>query len=71
MCLTELKKRETSGALHITCTMPCLEVGTVGGGTILSPQRSCLEVSHSNMYGKFRNDIVCESTFEIHMSQKF
>lgn len=44
MCLTELKKRETSGALHITCTMPCLEVGTVGGGTILSPQRSCLEI---------------------------
>lgn len=31
--------------LHISCTMPSIEVGTVGGGTILPPQASCLEVS--------------------------
>lgn len=30
--------------LHISCTMPSIEVGTVGGGTILPPQASCLEV---------------------------
>lgn len=40
---------ETAGIsgedLHITCTMPSLELGTVGGGTVLSPQGACLEVS--------------------------
>lgn len=30
--------------LLITCSMPSIEVGTVGGGTILSPQRSMLEL---------------------------
>jgi hydroxymethylglutaryl-CoA reductase (NADPH) len=30
--------------LLMTCTMPSIEVGTVGGGTILSPQRSMLEM---------------------------
>ncbi len=30
--------------LHISCTMPCIEVGTVGGGTSLGPQTACLEL---------------------------
>ncbi|CAO1627436.1 unnamed protein product [Parajaminaea phylloscopi] len=30
--------------LLITCSMPSIEVGTVGGGTVLSPQRSMLEL---------------------------
>lgn len=30
--------------LLITCSMPSIEVGTVGGGTVLSPQRSMLEM---------------------------
>ncbi|KAG7312880.1 hypothetical protein JYU34_001266 [Plutella xylostella] len=30
--------------LYVTCTMPCLEVGTVGGGTVLSGQGACLEI---------------------------
>ncbi|CAG8570154.1 13124_t:CDS:2, partial [Dentiscutata heterogama] len=30
--------------LHITCTMPSIEVGTIGGGTILGPQSSVLEM---------------------------
>lgn len=30
--------------LYISCTMPSLEVGTVGGGTILPPQAACLKV---------------------------
>jgi hydroxymethylglutaryl-CoA reductase (NADPH) len=31
--------------LIISCTMPSMEIGTVGGGTILPPQSACLEVS--------------------------
>ncbi|CAL1537459.1 unnamed protein product [Lymnaea stagnalis] len=30
--------------LHISCTMPSIEVGTVGGGTVLPPQAACLEI---------------------------
>ena len=30
--------------LYISCTMPCIEVGTVGGGTGLGPQGACLEM---------------------------
>lgn len=30
--------------LYITCTMPSLEVGTVGGGTGLPGQSACLEM---------------------------
>ena len=30
--------------LHISCTMPCMEVGTVGGGTDLTAQRACLKM---------------------------
>jgi hydroxymethylglutaryl-CoA reductase (NADPH) len=29
--------------LWISCTMPSIEVGTVGGGTTLAPQGACLE----------------------------
>ena len=28
----------------VSCTMPSLEVGTVGGGTVLAPQSACLKV---------------------------
>ena len=31
---------------HCSCTMPSVEVGTVGGGTVLPPQGTCLEVLH-------------------------
>ncbi|KAL0859011.1 hypothetical protein ABMA27_010866 [Loxostege sticticalis] len=30
--------------LYVTCTMPSLEVGTVGGGTVLTGQGACLEI---------------------------
>jgi hydroxymethylglutaryl-CoA reductase (NADPH) len=30
--------------LYVSCTMPSLEVGTVGGGTGLDAQASCLKV---------------------------
>ena len=30
--------------LYITCTMPSIEVGTVGGGTGLPTQSACLDM---------------------------
>lgn len=30
--------------LYVTCTMPCLEVGTIGGGTVLTGQGACLDI---------------------------
>ena len=35
---------ENDEDLYISCTMPSLEVGTVGGGTGLDAQSSCLKV---------------------------
>ena len=32
--------------LHVSCTMPSIEVGTIGGGTVLQPQGACLEVNN-------------------------
>ena len=34
----------SQAALLITCIMPSLEVGTVGGGTALEPQKACLNI---------------------------
>jgi hydroxymethylglutaryl-CoA reductase (NADPH) len=42
-CLT-LLDATANGDLRISCTMPCLEVGTVGGGTGLPAQKACLEL---------------------------
>jgi hydroxymethylglutaryl-CoA reductase (NADPH) len=30
--------------LYVTCTMPSIEIGTVGGGTTLPAQASCLDI---------------------------
>lgn len=30
--------------LHISVSMPCIEVGTIGGGTILEPQAAMLDL---------------------------
>lgn len=35
---------ENGEDLYVTCTMPSLEVGTVGGGTVLTAQGACLEI---------------------------
>ena len=35
---------ENDEDLYVSCTMPSLEVGTVGGGTTLSGQASCLSL---------------------------
>jgi Hydroxymethylglutaryl-coenzyme A reductase len=36
--------RSANGDLHITVTMPSIEVGTIGGGTILEPQAAMLDM---------------------------
>lgn len=41
-CITLLEETD-DGDLWISCTMPSLEVGTVGGGTSLEAQGSCLQ----------------------------
>merc|ERR1712179_667049 len=44
-CITLMEPWGPDGRdLYITCTMPSIEVGTVGGGTVLPPQSSCLEM---------------------------
>ncbi|XGW09051.1 hypothetical protein V3C99_011395 [Haemonchus contortus] len=43
MCSTRMNVTE-DGDLYVSCTMPCVEVGTVGGGTILRPQNECLQM---------------------------
>jgi hydroxymethylglutaryl-CoA reductase (NADPH) len=41
-CITLLEE-DDNGDLWISCTMPSLEVGTVGGGTSLPAQAACLD----------------------------
>lgn len=42
-CITIMKEKE-NGDLNISVSMPSIEVGTIGGGTILDPQNSMLEL---------------------------
>ncbi|OMJ22110.1 3-hydroxy-3-methylglutaryl-coenzyme A reductase [Smittium culicis] len=42
MCLTFMEQKGDD--LVISVTMPCIEVGTIGGGTGLKPQQSCLSM---------------------------
>ncbi len=42
-CMTLMEVTD-EGNLRISVTMPCVEVGTVGGGTSLAAQRACLEI---------------------------
>jgi len=42
-CITLMEKTK-EGDLYISCTMPSIEVGTVGGGTHLNAQSSCLDI---------------------------
>jgi len=42
-CITLMEPWGSTGEdLYITCSMPSIEVGTVGGGTVLPAQSSCL-----------------------------
>lgn len=41
-CITLM--REIDGDLRISVSMPCIEVGTIGGGTVLGPQGAMLDL---------------------------
>lgn len=44
-CITLMEPWGDNGEdLYMTCSMPSIEVGTVGGGTVLPAQSSCLEM---------------------------
>ncbi|KAL3227810.1 hypothetical protein MRX96_003766 [Rhipicephalus microplus] len=44
-CLTLVEACGAAGQdLYISCTMPSIEIGTVGGGTVLQPQGTMLEL---------------------------
>ncbi|EEB87225.1 hypothetical protein MPER_15512, partial [Moniliophthora perniciosa FA553] len=43
-CMTLMEPVNNGKDLLMTLTMPCIEVGTVGGGTVLAPQGSVLEM---------------------------
>lgn len=44
-CITQMEAAGPEGEdLYISCTMPSIELGTVGGGTNLPPQQACLQV---------------------------
>ena len=44
-CITQMEPWGVDGRdLYMTVTMPSIEVGTVGGGTVLAAQGACLEM---------------------------
>ncbi|KAJ1645804.1 3-hydroxy-3-methylglutaryl-coenzyme A (HMG-CoA) reductase isozyme [Coemansia asiatica] len=43
-CITLMEPANDGRDLRISCSMPSIEVGTVGGGTTLPPQASCLDM---------------------------
>ncbi|XP_061913427.1 3-hydroxy-3-methylglutaryl-coenzyme A reductase-like isoform X1 [Entelurus aequoreus] len=44
-CITQMEAAGPDGQdLYITCTMPSIQLGTVGGGTNLAPQQACLQM---------------------------
>ncbi|OBS76991.1 hypothetical protein A6R68_16565 [Neotoma lepida] len=44
-CITLMEASgPTNEDLYISCTMPSIEIGTVGGGTNLLPQQACLQM---------------------------
>ncbi|XP_010021417.1 PREDICTED: 3-hydroxy-3-methylglutaryl-Coenzyme A reductase isoform X2 [Nestor notabilis] len=44
-CITLMERTgSTNKDLYISCTMPSIEIGTVGGGTNLLPQQACLQM---------------------------
>jgi len=43
-CITLMEACNDGRDLYISCTMPSIEVGTVGGGTFLPAQSTCLDI---------------------------
>nr|QYV43153.1 HMGR1 [Colaphellus bowringi] len=46
-CLTIMEPWGDDGDdLYVSCTMPSIEIGTIGGGTVLPAQSACLKMLH-------------------------
>ncbi|XVF07166.1 hypothetical protein REPUB_Repub06bG0115000 [Reevesia pubescens] len=43
-CITMMEAVNDGKDLHVSVTMPCIEVGTIGGGTQLASQSACLNL---------------------------
>ncbi|KAK4871731.1 hypothetical protein RN001_015855 [Aquatica leii] len=44
-CITIMEPWGNNGEdLYISCSMPSIEIGTIGGGTVLSAQSACLDI---------------------------
>jgi len=43
-CITLMEAVNDGQDLYVSVTMPCMEVGTVGGGTALAPQAAMLDL---------------------------
>lgn len=43
-CITSMERMPGGASLVASCTMPSVEVGTVGGGTRLDDQKACLSI---------------------------
>ncbi|KAJ1965428.1 3-hydroxy-3-methylglutaryl-coenzyme A (HMG-CoA) reductase isozyme [Dipsacomyces acuminosporus] len=43
-CITLMEPANDGQDLRISCSMPSIEVGTIGGGTTLPPQAACLDM---------------------------
>ncbi|KAG9290093.1 hypothetical protein G9A89_010399 [Geosiphon pyriformis] len=43
-CITLMKSVNNRQDLHLSCTMPSIEIGTIGGGTVLPPQAAMLDM---------------------------
>eukprot|EP00188_Purpureofilum_apyrenoidigerum_P001770 Plantae.Rhodophyta-Purpureofilum_apyrenoidigerum.ctg20092.p1 GENE.Plantae.Rhodophyta-Purpureofilum_apyrenoidigerum.ctg20092~~Plantae.Rhodophyta-Purpureofilum_apyrenoidigerum.ctg20092.p1 ORF type:complete len:264 (-),score=55.20 Plantae.Rhodophyta-Purpureofilum_apyrenoidigerum.ctg20092:270-971(-) len=55
-CITLIEPCNDGADLHISVTMPSVEVGTIGGGTVLGPQGACLEMLGVKGCGKDPGD---------------
>ncbi|XP_014280269.1 3-hydroxy-3-methylglutaryl-coenzyme A reductase [Halyomorpha halys] len=69
-CMTLMEPWGEDGEdLYVSCTMPSIEIGTVGGGTQLPPQAACLDIigargAHQQCPGENANTlarVVCAS----------
>lgn len=48
MSILNFEKTSCNKHLNISLTLPCLEIGTIGGGTTLQTQQNCINIISSN-----------------------
>lgn len=47
-CITLIEESNDNNKINLSVTMPCLEVGTIGGGTSINAQKKSLEILNIN-----------------------